>query len=132
MEIMDISQNDELETLARKCNTNFRRLAWSTREAIKKQSLIDGAAVDQALRELGDSISELTNVVIPDTVSAQIDALDIPGMIDDGVSRLIPPIGAYLLSDSSPDLTYQGTTWTQVDTVDTTGGLSIDLWQRTA
>lgn len=132
MEIMDISQNDELETLARKCNTNFRRLAWSTREAIKKQSLIDGAAVDQALRELGESISELTNVVIPDTVSEQIDALDIPGMIDDGVSRLIPPVGAYLLSDSSPDSTYQGTTWTQVDTVDTTGGLSIDLWQRTA
>lgn len=132
MEIVDIFQSDELETLARKCNTNFRRLAWATREAVRKQSAIDGEAVDKALQEIGNGINRLENVVIPDTVSTQLDALDIQGMIDDGVARAIPPVGAYMMSDMSPDAMYQGTTWSQVDTVDTTGGLQIPVWQRTA
>lgn len=139
MEIVDIFQNDELETLARKCNTNFRRLAWATRETVRKQSAIDSKAVNEALQdvneamqEIGGEINRLENVVIPDTVSTQIDALDIPGMIDDGVASVIPPVGAYMMSDTSPDAMYQGTTWSQVDTVDTTGGLQIPVWQRTA
>ena len=52
------------------------------------------------------------------------------GMIRQYTPNAYPPVGSYLMAQSSPASSYPGTTWQQVDTVGTTGGLSIPLWQR--
>lgn len=52
------------------------------------------------------------------------------GMIRQYTPNAYPPVGSYLMAQSSPASSYLGTTWQQVDTVGTTGGLSIPLWQR--
>lgn len=146
MEIAKLSQNDDLPTVIRKCNVNFRQLAFSARQAIKKQSRIDMGGVDEEIGAITQSINELTNVTLPQMVSeqvtaavpaevaTQIAAANIPQMVSDEVASqmVVPPVGSYLLMQSDPSSMYVGTTWQQNDTVDTTGGAQIPLWERTA
>lgn len=130
MEIIGISHNDSLSVIAQKCDANFRQLFLSMRNSITRQG---GASKQDIAIAINAAVQNLTSVIIPQEVDRQIDALDIPGTIDDEVSdAIIPPLGTYVMSDTSPATTYHGTTWTQVDTVDTTGGLSIPLWKRTS
>lgn len=146
MEIAKLSQNDDLLAVIKKCNINFQQLAFSARQAIKKQSRIDMGGVDEEIRTITQSISELVNVTLPQMVSEQVAAVvpaevttqiaaeDIPQMVSDEVASqmVVPPVGSYLLMQSDPSTMYAGTTWQQNDTVDTTGGAQIPLWERTA
>lgn len=75
MEIIDIRQDDDLRTVARKAEANFRQLAFSIGSAVKKQSNIDLSAV-QVL--IGDAVDNLVEEVIPAMVAEQLsEALDI-------------------------------------------------------
>lgn len=113
MEILDLSHNDDLTAIVRKCNLNFRNLAWSARQAIGKQSRIDTEAVMQAMALIRDDILNIVNVLIP-------------GAVD----QAMPPIGSYVLSDFDPTDSYPNTLWQQVDTVTTDGMTQIPVWQR--
>lgn len=130
MEIIDLSQNDDLVAVIKKCNVNFKQLYYTLTQSSRKQRRIDGQDVDQALQELGDNLVELQNVTVPQAIADSIAAMDVPGQIAAAIPDAYPPIGSYEISDTMP--AYDGTTWVQVDTVNTAGSLSIPLWQRTA
>lgn len=134
MEIIDLSHNDDLVTVVRKCNANFKQLYYTLTQSSRKQRRIDNQDVGEALQTLDESLIELQNVVMPNAIADAIAALDVPGQItaalEESIPDAYPPVGSYEISDTMP--AYDGTTWVQVDTVSTTGSLSIPLWQRTA
>lgn len=113
MEIARLTHNDDTFAIVRKCNANFKELAWSARQAIEKQSRIDVEAVTQAISSIQDDILNIVNVLIP-------------GAVD----QAMPPIGSYVLSDFDPTDSYPGTLWQQVDTITTDGMVQIPVWQR--
>lgn len=64
MEIIDLSHNDDLVTIAKKCNINFKNLAWSDKNAVKNQSRIDMSEVDAAITALHDDIDDLSQTML--------------------------------------------------------------------
>ena len=134
MEIIDLSHNDDLVTVVRKCNANFKQLYYTLTQSSRKQRRIDSQDVGEALQTLDESLLELQNVVMPNAIADAIAALDVPGQItaalEESIPEAYPSVGSYEISNTMP--AYDGTTWVQVDTIDTTGSLSIPLWQRTA
>jgi hypothetical protein len=131
MEIVDLSHNDDLLAVIRKCNTNFKQLAFSASQNLKAQGRSSGSSAEAMV---ADAINEITNVTVPAEVSAQIASQDIQQMVSDAVAAaaVVPPVGSYLMSQTNPSGTYTGTTWQQVDTIGTDGGATIPLYQRTA
>lgn len=69
MQIINLSHNDSIDAIVEKCNLNFKELAFSTSQSIKKQSRIDTSDVASAINQI---VSDLTNIVIPNEVAAQI------------------------------------------------------------
>lgn len=134
MEIVDLSHNDDLVAVVRKCNLNFKQLYYTLTQSSRKQRRIDNQDIGEALQALDESLIELQDVTMPNAIADAIAALDVPGQItaalEEGIPEAYPPIGSYVMDDLTPD--YEGTTWQQVGTVETTGSLSIPLWQRTA
>ena len=137
MEVVDLSHNDDLISVIKKCNLNFKQLSYALTQSARKQRRIDSQDISEALRGLSESIAgladqmvELQDVVIPNAIADAIAALDVPGQIAMAIPDAYPPIGSYEISDTVP--AYDGTTWQQVGTVETTGSLFIPLWQRTA
>lgn len=131
MEIVDLSHNDDLLAVIRKCNTNFKQLAFSASQNLKAQGRSSGSSTEAMV---ADAINEITNVTVPTEVSAQIASQDIPQMVSDAVAAvaIVPPVGSYLMSQTNPSSTYTGTTWQQVDTISTDSSTIIPLYQRTA
>lgn len=144
MEILDLSHNDDLLAVIRKCNANFKQLAFSTSQGIKTQGRVSDSNAEAMV---ADAINELTNVTVPNEVASQLTNADVPGMVNGAIDALnisqmvsdevasqmtMPPIGSYLMMQSNPSTAYAGTTWSQVDTVTTTNAVLIPLWERTA
>lgn len=144
MEILDLSHNDDLLAVIRKCNTNFKQLAFSASQGIKTQGRVSNSNAEAMV---ADAINELTNVTVPNEVASQLMNADVPGMVDGAIDALnisqmvsnevasqmtMPPIGSYLMTQSNPSTAYAGTTWSQVDTITTTNAMLIPLWERTA
>ena len=135
MEIINLSPNDDTGTIARKCNTNFKQLAWSSSQAIKRQSRESTEDIDAEIESIKQTLNNIVRVTIPNEVSSQIAEQDIPGQIDNvfnaRISEAYPPIGSYIMSQTSPAPSYSGTTWQQTDTINTNEGTTIKLWKRT-
>lgn len=144
MEILDLSHNDDLLAVIRKCDTNFKQLAFSASQGIKTQGRVSNSNAEAVV---ANAINELTNVTIPNEVAGQIASADVPGMVDDAINAMdipqmvsdevasqttVPPIGSYLMMQGNPSMAYAGTTWSQADTVTTTNAVLIPLWERTA
>ena len=144
MEILDLSHNDDLIDVIRKCNMNFKQLAFSAAQGIKAQGRASGSAAETMV---ADAVNELTNVTIPNEVASQIANTDIPSIVNDAIDALdisqmvsdevaaqavVPPIGSYLIMQTDPSAMYPGTTWQQTYTIGTTGGPTLPLWERTA
>lgn len=144
MEILDLSHNDDLLTVIRKCNSNFKQLAFSASQGIKAQGRSSNS---EAEAMVADAVNELTNVTVPNEVANQIANADIPGVVDDAIDALdipqmvsdevaaqavVPPVGSYLIMQIDPSSMYPGTTWSQVDTITTTNVMLVPLWERTA
>lgn len=128
MNIIDIFHTDSLPVVIRKCNENFRQLAFNNAQTAKMQNV----DVTQALTDMQAEINQMISHTIPNEVSAQIMAADIPSQISNEVTSQLaswaPPVGAYIIADVMPS--YTGTTWTQagdvyVDTTDT-----VPVWKR--
>lgn len=129
MEVIEITQSDDLSSVARKCAINFRQLARYVEQSVRKQGRINVDDIMQVVTALADEVAEIESVTIPNEVSAQIAAQDIPGMVDDAVeAAMVPVVGSYEISDSMPS--YAGTSWEQVGEIELTGGGSAPLWQR--
>lgn len=144
MEILDLSHNDDLIDVIRKCNTNFKQLAFSTTQSIKAQGRSSSSGAEAMV---ADAINELTNVTVPNEVASQIANTDIPSIVNDAIDALdisqmvsdevaaqavVPPVGSYLIMQTDPSVMYPGTTWQQTYTIGTTGGPTLPLWERTA
>lgn len=143
MEIVEITQSDDLMAVARKCAINFRRLATHVEQSVRKQGRINVDGIMEVVRSLADDLAELESTTLPNEVAAQVAAQDIPGQVATQVAAqdipgqvenaveeaTTPPVGTYVLADSSPS--HAGTTWQQVGTVIVTGGGSVPLWHRT-
>lgn len=134
MEIIDVSLNDDHMELARKCRDNFRQIAWAIGQGNKlnriNSSDIAGMvnAISGQVIELTNDVSDLSNVRIPSEVASQIATQDIPGMVDNAVGAVLPPVGSYLMSDQMPS--YAGTTWQQAGNIVTDTPATIPLWKR--
>lgn len=130
MEIIDVSVNDDLMELARKCRDNFRQIAWAIGHDNKLNRINSSdiatmvSAISGQVIELANDVSDLSNVRIPSEVASQIAAQDIPGMVE----AALPPVGSYLMSDQMPS--YTGTTWQQAGNVVTDTPATIPLWKR--
>lgn len=133
MNIIDIFHNDDLVTVIRKCNENFRQLAWNTSQTSKLQSISDMSGVSAALADMQSEINDLTTQTIPSEVAAQVTAADIPGQVSSEVTAQMasyaPPVGSYLIADQQPS--YTGTTWQQVGDVYINTSDTLPVWQRT-
>lgn len=82
MQIINLSHNDSLEAAMQKCNLNFKELAFSADQALKKQSRAMQKAINVA-------VDELVSTTIPNEVSNQIALLDIPGQVSAEVAAQI-------------------------------------------
>lgn len=86
MKIVEIKQTDDLMTVARKCNENFKQVTWDANQSLKKQGLIDAESINASLTQINDDITNLENVVIPADVASAISAADIPGQVSSAIS----------------------------------------------
>lgn len=80
MEIVNLTHNDDVTAIAKKCNVNFKSLAWSVSQLMKKRVLIMTDTIDGALQQMVDT-------VIPNEVSSQIAALDVPGLVSTAIAN---------------------------------------------
>lgn len=111
MEIAKLSQNDDLLAVIKKCNVNFRQLAWDARQAIQKQSKIDMDNVSAEIDGITQTLVNLENVVLPQMVSDEVDAkvptevttqiaaADIPGQVADALDQALGVTMTNTLSD---------------------------------
>lgn len=144
MEIVNLSHNDSILTIARKCNQNFKQLAWSSSQAMRKQGRMEEADVSDAIVDVYDEIARVAGSIATE-VSSQVAAQDIPGKVDDAImaqdipqmvsdevtaQMIVPPVGSYLMTQADPSAIYVGTTWQQSDTMTTDGSVIIPLWER--
>ena len=86
MQIADLSHNDSLETVVEKCNLNFRELAYATRQSIRKMGR---QSDDEAARLINDAVASLISTTIPNEVTSQLNAADIPGQVSNEVTTQI-------------------------------------------
>lgn len=92
MPILNISQNDDLQTVVRKCNSNFN-YAYKVANSLLRNS---GEAIRNMVTEFTD---DLLNTVIPGEVTTQIAAADIQGQVSDAISDALSSVTTTTLSD---------------------------------
>lgn len=148
MELLDLSHNDDIVSIARKCNINFKKM-WSTiRNMSSNQARSEH---DETNRTINNAINSLVNTTIPNAVSSQISALDISGQIrvavtnqidsinipqvvsdeiDNRITDAYPEIGTCVISNNVPS--YDDTEWQQIDTITTDSSTTIPIWERIA
>lgn len=85
MEIVNLSHNDNIPTIARKCNQNFKQLAWSSSQAMRKQGRMEESDFSDALIGVYDEIASVAGSIATE-VSYQIAAQDIPGKVSDAIT----------------------------------------------
>ena len=86
MQIVNLSRNDTLSSIVQKCNLNFKELAFATNQSIRKSTRISDETI---IDDVGRMIGDLTTTTIPNEVSAQLTAADIPGQVSSDVSAAI-------------------------------------------
>lgn len=145
MNIVDIRQTDDLAVVARKCDANFKQVSWALRQYTDRQDRQAADEVDKVVRRINDDLTDLSQQLeeltgslpgmVTDEVTTQLNALDIPTIVEEEVESqmqgIYPPLGSYILTNNDPGNDYPGTYWQQVDSVTTDGSLVIPLWQRT-
>lgn len=141
--IIDINNNDDLTTVIRKCNRNFRVIVGQQ----VKQDQIDamdssGAISDQISSSVGEAVDSLIQVIESeanarrskdDDLEDAIDDLrnDIADLVEAAVLATYPVGSAYTTFGNENPRTVIGGTWTNVGTV-TVGTSTMNVWRRTA
>jgi hypothetical protein len=96
MQIIALSRNDSIEAIAEKCNLNFKELAFSSEQYVKKQGRIYNAKIQQ---EISVAVDGLITTTIPNEVSNQITDADIPGLVSSEVASQIGSDSTTTISD---------------------------------
>lgn len=96
MEIVDISHNDDLRTVAQKCNTNFKQIAFSTEQGLRRQGRSSDSSAEAMIAV---AVAEITNVTVPNEVASQISAADIPSQVADALDQALGVTMTSTLSD---------------------------------
>lgn len=140
--IIDINHNDDLQTVIRKCNRNFKVIVGqqSKLDQIEANNASDAVSniVSGAVGEAVDSL----NVIIASEANARrladqdiqrsISDLrsDVPDMISSAILDAHPVNSAYTTFGSENPGTVIGGTWTMVNSV-SVGSESLKVWKRT-
>lgn len=107
--LLELGQNDELTTVIKKSNMNFRNLGWALKQKIQQVS--DGSSEwKQAIADLRDEteqeVSTLTQTI--NTLSDQLTEAEAT------MKKMVPPVGAILFQFSDPASMYPNTRWEQL------------------
>lgn len=139
MEIVDLKHSDDLIDVVRKCNANFKQLAFSISQDIKRQGRTSTADVNDAIIGMRNELDIISGSIageiaaqVSAQVASQLAAADIPVQVAAAMPAAFPPTGAYIMSQSDPAASYAGTSWARVGTMIADGGTQLPLWQRTA
>ena len=139
--ILNIGNNDELHTVIKKCNTNFKSIMSQVEKTSKNGSrqLEDGIenitegigeAINDVVRQLGEE-AELRRTGDED-LSDAIETVDDKFADYTKTTDLAPINSAYLTFDATYDPNVSiGGTWVAVGTL-AIGGETIYAWKRTA
>lgn len=108
--LLELGQNDELTTVIKKSNMNFRNLGWALKQKIQQAS--DGSsewkqAIANLREETEQEVSTLTKTI--NTLSEQLTEAEAT------IKKMVPPIGAVLIQINDPVLEYPGTQWEPQD-----------------
>lgn len=142
---LNLNHSDDLETVIRKCNTNFQLFATQRQQSdVKntKQQEDAESVTDEKIAQLEEDTAEAIGQAV-DSMVQRIEAeanqrsgadLDLENAID-AIAQTIPdpPIDtAYLtFGTEDPANVYANTTWSQVGTL-TVGNETLNVWKRTA
>ena len=142
MQLIELSHNDDVISIANKCNINFKNIWFTLKNMTNKQVRYERSETDSVINSVVDNLITTTipNVVtsqiaaqnIPGQISNAIEQEDIPQMVADEVSQRMPDaypeIGTYVISANMPS--YSGTAWQQADTITTDSSVTIPVWER--
>ena len=140
--IIDIHHTDDLQTVIKKCNRNFKVIvgqqskldqieANDTSDAV---SNIVSGAVGEAVDSLNSTIASEANArrQADQDIQRSISDLrdDLPDEISDAILNAHPVNSAYTTFGSENPGTIIGGTWTMVDSI-SIGSESLKVWNRT-
>lgn len=106
--LLELGQNDELTTVIKKSNMNFRNLGWALKQKIQQVS--DGpSGWKQAIADLRDETEQEVST-LTQTINALSDQLT---EAEATMKKMVPPVGSVLLQTKlvDPNTMYPGTTW---------------------
>ncbi len=117
--LIEINQNDELNDIVRKVNTNFKNMFFAQTAKVNQANRATNKALEDEVanvrQDLQNDISQINqdmqsmearlNQAIATAVGNATTALK---------AALTPPVGTMMYSSANPGNTYTGTTWTQV------------------
>jgi len=86
MELINITHNDDLRSVANKCNINFKQIGTTLANLLKRQNMVERGVTNDTINQ---AVTTITNVTIPNEVTSQINALDIPDSISSEVTTQI-------------------------------------------
>jgi hypothetical protein len=107
--LLELNQNDELPTVIKKSNMNFRNLGWALKQKI--QQATDGSSAEwkQAIADLRDETEQEVSMLTK-TINALSDQLT---AAEATMEKMVPPVGSVLFqwNPVNPNTMYPGTTW---------------------
>lgn len=140
--IIDINHNDDLQTVIRKCNRNFKVIVGqqSKLDQIEANDASDAVSniVSGAIGEAVDSLNVIiaseanTRRLADQDIQRSISDLrsDVPDMASNAILDAHPVNSAYTTFGTENPETIIGGTWTMVDSV-SVGSESLKVWKRT-
>ena len=159
MELVELSHNDDITSITKKCNINFKNMWFTLKKFSGKQSRYEQGETNVAI---DDAIDGLVTTTIPNVVASQIAEQDIPSQINSVVAsqiaeqdipkqiedaieqedisqKIIDEIDRRM-SDMYPEIgsyvisdntpSYDDTTWQQVGTFTIDSGHTVPVWKR--
>lgn len=124
--IIQINQNDDLQEVIRKANTNFSTVANVAATTSTSSVITDdkSEAVARQLYSIQTSINQLRS-----WVQTQLSSMDTKIQeLEQKIKDIVPKVGTYILSDTNPSNQYPGTTWEKVTPAPIQ---NINTWKRT-
>lgn len=124
--IIQINQNDDLQEVIRKANTNFSTVANVAATTSTSSVITDdkSEAVARQLYSIQTSINQLRSWVQTQLSSMDTEIQELEQKIKD----MVPKVGTYVLSDTNPSSQYPGTIWEKVTPAPIQ---NINTWKRT-
>lgn len=126
MEIIDISQSDDLVNVIRKCNLNFRQVARSSRQELDRQSRIDtNNLVVYVDDSIDDALSTLSTEVQNMIASKSSKSETVSDISRSGEVVTVTRADGTTFTFTLPD---QGTPWSGISDLDEITSMQDGYW----